>query len=395
MAPTALSGPQLGIDVGDSGFEADWLVVDYEPLVEEKWSAFVTQYCDPAQPTTAVNSGPGRRRFEFMRRADMTRRGTGSGQHRLAADGALGRDTRDRPTGAARRLHVPGPLGADVAGGQRLPGRRRRTPHAPVHGAGPVLGSPRCPSAGLAPRHGAPQSRSAVRTGHVRAGTHGPRPGDHRRGGRRRAGHLRARPRAGRGPRRRAEAADGRPGGGDEGPAASTPGRAVAHGPEPGSRRPAGATGARPGRRTDGPVRRRRRWRLAARQPGRRPSARCSTTRPPPGSGVSEAAAPTCRRTVRCRTSTAPTTDGSPGTAATRSSPGRTSTSSRPVTTPTSRISSHGCARRSSRPPQKGTERDAHANQPTGGRRTLRPARPCRRRPGAPAGRRGRPDREP
>jgi resorcinol 4-hydroxylase (NADPH) len=62
---------QLGIDVGDSGFEADWLVVDYQPLVEEKWSAFVTQYCDPAQPATAVNSGPGRRRFEFMRRADM------------------------------------------------------------------------------------------------------------------------------------------------------------------------------------------------------------------------------------------------------------------------------------------------------------------------------------
>jgi resorcinol 4-hydroxylase (NADPH) len=63
---------QLGIDVGDSGFQADWLVVDYQPLAEEKWSAFVTQYCDPAQPATAVNSGPGRRRFEFMRRADMT-----------------------------------------------------------------------------------------------------------------------------------------------------------------------------------------------------------------------------------------------------------------------------------------------------------------------------------
>ncbi len=62
----------LGIDVGDSGFEADWLVVDYRPLVEEHWSAFVTQYCDPSQPATAVNSGPGRRRFEFMRRADMS-----------------------------------------------------------------------------------------------------------------------------------------------------------------------------------------------------------------------------------------------------------------------------------------------------------------------------------
>ncbi len=62
----------LGIGVEDSGFTADWLVVDYQPLVEENWTAFVTQYCDPAQPATAVNSGPGRRRFEFMRRADTT-----------------------------------------------------------------------------------------------------------------------------------------------------------------------------------------------------------------------------------------------------------------------------------------------------------------------------------
>ncbi|MEV0848643.1 bifunctional 3-(3-hydroxy-phenyl)propionate/3-hydroxycinnamic acid hydroxylase [Streptomyces sp. NPDC049954] len=62
----------LDIGVGDSGFEADWLVVDYQPLTEEKWSAFVTQYCDPAQPATAVNSGPGRRRFEFMRRVDLS-----------------------------------------------------------------------------------------------------------------------------------------------------------------------------------------------------------------------------------------------------------------------------------------------------------------------------------
>jgi 2-polyprenyl-6-methoxyphenol hydroxylase-like FAD-dependent oxidoreductase len=63
---------QLGIEVGDSGFEADWLVVDYQSLSDDDWSAFVTQYCDPGQPATAVNSGPGRRRFEFMRRPDMS-----------------------------------------------------------------------------------------------------------------------------------------------------------------------------------------------------------------------------------------------------------------------------------------------------------------------------------
>ena len=62
----------VGIETQDAGFEADWLVVDYQPLDDTAWDAFVTQYCDPAQPATAVNSGPGRRRFEFMRRDDIT-----------------------------------------------------------------------------------------------------------------------------------------------------------------------------------------------------------------------------------------------------------------------------------------------------------------------------------
>lgn len=62
----------VGIESVDADFEADWLVVDYEQLDDRQWDAFVTQYCDPVQPATAVNSGPGRRRFEFMRRADVT-----------------------------------------------------------------------------------------------------------------------------------------------------------------------------------------------------------------------------------------------------------------------------------------------------------------------------------
>lgn len=60
------------IETIDTGFEADWLVIDYQPLDNRPWEAFVTQYCDPLQPATAVNSGPGRRRFEFMRRADVS-----------------------------------------------------------------------------------------------------------------------------------------------------------------------------------------------------------------------------------------------------------------------------------------------------------------------------------
>ena len=62
----------VGIATADAGFEADWLVIDYQPLDDRPWDAFVTQYCNPAQPATAVNSGPGRRRFEFMRPADVS-----------------------------------------------------------------------------------------------------------------------------------------------------------------------------------------------------------------------------------------------------------------------------------------------------------------------------------
>ncbi|WP_375400869.1 bifunctional 3-(3-hydroxy-phenyl)propionate/3-hydroxycinnamic acid hydroxylase [uncultured Amnibacterium sp.] len=62
----------VGIESVDAGFEADWLVIDYRPLDDRQWDAFVTQYCDPVQPATAVNSGPGRRRFEFMRRSDVS-----------------------------------------------------------------------------------------------------------------------------------------------------------------------------------------------------------------------------------------------------------------------------------------------------------------------------------
>ncbi|WP_353647437.1 bifunctional 3-(3-hydroxy-phenyl)propionate/3-hydroxycinnamic acid hydroxylase [Nakamurella sp. A5-74] len=62
----------VGLESASADFEADWLVVDYQPIVDREWDAFVTQYCDPAQPATAVKSGPGRRRFEFMRRQDIT-----------------------------------------------------------------------------------------------------------------------------------------------------------------------------------------------------------------------------------------------------------------------------------------------------------------------------------
>jgi 2-polyprenyl-6-methoxyphenol hydroxylase-like FAD-dependent oxidoreductase len=56
-----------GVGQTDLGFAYDWLVVDVVPRTERTWKPYVVQHCDPARPTTSVASGPGRRRWEFMR----------------------------------------------------------------------------------------------------------------------------------------------------------------------------------------------------------------------------------------------------------------------------------------------------------------------------------------
>ena len=58
---------RLGIGQTDLGFAYDWLVVDVVPQTERVWKPYVVQVCDPARPTTLGGSGPGRRRWEFMR----------------------------------------------------------------------------------------------------------------------------------------------------------------------------------------------------------------------------------------------------------------------------------------------------------------------------------------
>ena len=56
-----------GISQTDLGFAYDWLVVDVLPAEDRLWKPYVAQHCDPARPATSVGSGPGRRRWEFMR----------------------------------------------------------------------------------------------------------------------------------------------------------------------------------------------------------------------------------------------------------------------------------------------------------------------------------------
>lgn len=57
----------MGSGVEDLGFEFDWLIVDMIPDEPVVFDPPAWQWCNPANPTTIVPSGPGRRRWEFMR----------------------------------------------------------------------------------------------------------------------------------------------------------------------------------------------------------------------------------------------------------------------------------------------------------------------------------------
>lgn len=56
----------LGISLEDYKFDEPWLVVDTIPLNPAQLPKVNLQICDPARPTTSVQMGPGRHRWEFM-----------------------------------------------------------------------------------------------------------------------------------------------------------------------------------------------------------------------------------------------------------------------------------------------------------------------------------------
>nr|AXL06055.1 3-(3-hydroxyphenyl)propionate hydroxylase [uncultured bacterium] len=58
---------QLDVSVTDLGFSYEWLLCDVELREPRQFVPTNVQICDPARPTTLVGSGPGRRRWEFMR----------------------------------------------------------------------------------------------------------------------------------------------------------------------------------------------------------------------------------------------------------------------------------------------------------------------------------------
>ncbi|MER5889020.1 bifunctional 3-(3-hydroxy-phenyl)propionate/3-hydroxycinnamic acid hydroxylase [Streptomyces sp. NPDC001941] len=57
----------LDLPMTDLGFSYEWLLCDVELREEREFTPTNVQICDPARPTTLVGSGPGHRRWEFMR----------------------------------------------------------------------------------------------------------------------------------------------------------------------------------------------------------------------------------------------------------------------------------------------------------------------------------------
>ncbi len=56
----------LGVDLTDLQFDEPWLVIDALPRPGCRLPEVNLQICDPARPTTCVQMGPGRHRWEFM-----------------------------------------------------------------------------------------------------------------------------------------------------------------------------------------------------------------------------------------------------------------------------------------------------------------------------------------
>ena len=66
---------RMGTPLEDLGFAFDWLIADTVPDDPSLLAGVNLQQCDPARPTTLVSGGPGRRRWEWMRRRYQGRRG--------------------------------------------------------------------------------------------------------------------------------------------------------------------------------------------------------------------------------------------------------------------------------------------------------------------------------
>ena len=158
-----------GITRRDLGFQERWLVVDAEPHDMDALAhlPIACQWCDPARPTTHVQSGPRHRRWEFMLLPDELASDFEDPDSCLVAARAVVPAER-RAAHAQHRLRVPLDARRPDAQGPRAAGRRRRPPDAAVPWSGLVLRTARRRERGLEARPRAARRRSRAAAGHDR-----------------------------------------------------------------------------------------------------------------------------------------------------------------------------------------------------------------------------------
>jgi 2-polyprenyl-6-methoxyphenol hydroxylase-like FAD-dependent oxidoreductase len=146
--------------VTDLGFCYDWLICDIVEDEPRRWSPHGRQVCDPA-PDDPDTRGAGPPALGVHADARGRPRGVRQRRERLAPARSMGLPSGQLDLGAAGGLHLPGPLGRQVARRAAVRGRRRRAPDAAVRRPGHVQRNPGRREPGMEARPRAPRALRA------------------------------------------------------------------------------------------------------------------------------------------------------------------------------------------------------------------------------------------
>ena len=127
---------QLGIGFGGRTFAERWIVIDTKVLKEWPGHDRLRFHCNPDRPTVDCPTPLGHHRWEFPVRTTRTR---GTCSPRTSSGRCCAKGIPEDNVKILRRLlQPPRPVRRPVAGGPRLPGRRRRPRDAAVDRPGHV-----------------------------------------------------------------------------------------------------------------------------------------------------------------------------------------------------------------------------------------------------------------